>query len=87
MKVFHAIDVLQEMTFKKVIGYVLVVFSFVVWVAILTLPLFDISLGEGAALTTALIVAGEASFFVGIALLGKEAWAKLKAIFKRRKRD
>lgn len=71
------------MTLRKALGYSLVALSFAAWAAIFALPFFDISLGQGAALTTGLIVAGEASFFIGIALLGKEAWGMLKQIFKR----
>ena len=68
---------------KKAFGYTLLVLSLLAWGAIAALPLFDISIGTAAAITTALLIGGEVSFFVGIALLGKEAWEKVKSVFRR----
>ena len=45
----------------------------------------DISKGEVAAATTFLIISGEVLFLVSIALLGKDAWEHIKAMFKRNK--
>ena len=72
------------MALKKAAGYVLLALSCLAWAAIFALPLFEISVGEVAALTTGLIVAGEATFFLGITLLGREAWEKIKAVFRKR---
>jgi hypothetical protein len=72
------------MTIKKTIGYVLLVVSCLAWAAIISLPFFGISVGKVAALTTGLIIAGEAAFFFGVALLGREAWGKIKAIFRKK---
>jgi hypothetical protein len=69
------------MLLKKVAGYILLALSCIAWVAIFSLPLFEISVGEAATLTAGFIVVGEATFFLGIALLGKEAWEKIKAVF------
>jgi hypothetical protein len=49
----------------------------------MTLPLFQNSVGMVAAVTTGLIIAREVTFYLGIALLGKEAWEKIKAFFKK----
>ena len=68
---------------RKASGYALLALSFLAWGAIVALPLFEISVGEAAALTTGLIVAAEAAFFLGIALLGREAWEKIKAVFRK----
>jgi hypothetical protein len=68
---------------RKALGYFLLLLSFLPWGAIAALPLFDISIGMAAGITTALIVSGEVSFFLGIALLGKEAWGKMKAVFRQ----
>ena len=73
------------MEMKKTVGYILFALSCLAWVAIFTLPLFEISVGEVAALTTGLIIVGEVTFFLGIALLGKEAWEKIKAVFRNGK--
>lgn len=73
------------MELRKAAGYILLVFSCLAWAAIFALPLFEISIGEVAALTTGLIVVGEATFLLGIALLGRDAWDKIKAVFKKGK--
>jgi len=73
------------MALKKAIGFILLTLSCLAWAAILALPLFDISVGEGAALTTGLIVVGEITFFLGVALLGREGWEKIKEVFRKKK--
>jgi hypothetical protein len=69
---------------KKALAYVLLALSVLAWGAIAVLPFLQISIGTAAALTTGLLIGGEIAFFVGIALLGKEAWEKIKSIFKRK---
>jgi hypothetical protein len=68
---------------RKACGYTLLALSFLAWGAILTLPLFQIPVGVAAALTTGLIITSEATFYLGIALLGREAWEKIKAFFSK----
>jgi hypothetical protein len=68
---------------RKASGYTLLALSFLAWGAILTLPLFQISVGVAAALTTGLIITGEVTFYLGIALLGREVWEKIKAFFRK----
>ena len=68
---------------RKACGYTLLALSFLAWGAILTLPLFQVSVGVAAALTTGLIITSEATFYLGIALLGREAWEKIKAFFRK----
>ena len=75
----------RQMVLKKAAGYILLALSCLAWAAIFALPLFEISIGEVAALTTGLIVAGEATFFLGVALLGREAWEKIRAVFRKGK--
>lgn len=70
---------------KKVLGYICLGFSFVVWGVIAALPFMNISKGEVAAATTFLIISGEVLFLISIALLGKEVWGKIKGIFKGKK--
>lgn len=71
---------------RKAAGYTLLALSFLAWGAILTLPLFRISTGIAAALTGGLIITGEVTFYLGIALLGREVWEKIKAFFRKRRR-
>jgi hypothetical protein len=73
------------MALKKAVGFILLAISCLAWAAIFALPLFEITVGEVAALTTGLIAVGEATFFLGIALLGREAWEKIKAVFRKGK--
>jgi len=68
---------------RKAFGYFFVVLSLLPWAAIAALPFFEISIGMAAGITTALIVGGEVSFFLGLALLGKEAWGRIKAAFNK----
>jgi len=74
-----------DQNLKKIAGYICLVLSFAVWGVIALLPLVDISKGEVTAATTFLIIFGEILFIVSIALLGKEVWEHIKAIFKRSK--
>jgi hypothetical protein len=69
---------------RKASGYFLLALSCITWGMIAALPLFEISVGEAAALATGLIIAGEVSFYFGIALLGKEAWEKIKNAFRKK---
>jgi hypothetical protein len=75
----------KPITIKTACGYTLLALSFLAWGAILALPLFQISVGLAAALTTGLIIAGEVTFYLGIALLGKDVWDKIKAFFSIRR--
>jgi hypothetical protein len=68
---------------RKACGYTLLALSFLAWGAILTLPIFQISVGVTAALTVGLIITSEVAFYLGIALLGREVWEKIKAFFRR----
>ena len=70
---------------KKITGYICLVLSFAVWGVIALLPFIDISKGAVATTTIFLIISGEVMFLISIALLGKEAWEHIKAIFKRSK--
>ncbi|MEO5379087.1 MAG: transporter suffix domain-containing protein [Magnetococcus sp. DMHC-6] len=69
---------------RKTSGYFLLIYSCLVYGMIAALPFFEISVGEAAAFITGLIISGEAAFLLGIALLGKEALAKIKAVFRKK---
>jgi hypothetical protein len=71
---------------RKAAGYTFLTLSFLAWGAILTLPLFRVSTGMAAALTAGLIITGEVTFYLGIALLGREVWEKIKAFFRKGRR-
>lgn len=68
---------------KQVLGYTCLVLAVFGWGAFLVLPLMGEALGTTAAEMTAVLVGAEVSFLAGIGLLGKEAWTKLKGVFRR----
>ena len=68
----------------KVVGYFLLVFSFLTWGAIALIPFFDVTAGKAAAIATGLVISGEGAFVLSIALLGKEVWNKIKSVLTRR---
>lgn len=70
---------------KKIFGYVFLALSFAAWGVIAILPFTDFSKGQLAGATTVLVISGEVLFLGAIALLGKEVWGHIKAIFKRGK--
>jgi hypothetical protein len=70
---------------KKTIGYSCLVLSFVGWAIIPLFPFLDLSTGQIAGATTASIIAAEVAFVASIALLGKEVWERIKAVFKPKK--
>jgi hypothetical protein len=55
------------------------------WAIIPLFPFLDLSKGQLAGATTASIISAEVAFVASIALLGKEAWERIKAVFKRKK--
>lgn len=68
---------------KKSFGYLLIILSVIAWVGIAALPFIEVSTGSAATITTALVIGGEVLFFTGVALLGAEAWNKIKSKFRK----
>lgn len=68
------------------LGLGLLVLGCLAWPALALLPLLDISGAEAAAIGTGMLVAGEALFLVGLAVLGRPFYesvkAKLLALFR-----
>jgi hypothetical protein len=58
------LNIVRQMALEKAAGYILLTISCLAWAAIFALLLFEITVGEVAALTTGLIVAGEATFYI-----------------------
>lgn len=65
---------------RKVAAYALIVISFVAWLVIPALPWLELSAGQAAAAASALIVGGEVTFYLGVLLLGREAWQRIKGL-------
>lgn len=70
---------------RRLIGYVLFVYSWIAWAAIAALPFLGLSLATAAAAGTALLVSGEVAFVASLALLGPEFWNKIKMTFSKSK--
>lgn len=65
----------------KKIGILLVLLSFVFYGLILLIPTLSVSLKIKTIWTTALVVAGEISFWSGELILGKEVVHKYRSLF------
>jgi uncharacterized membrane protein len=82
---------------KRYLGLVLIVVSFLPWVAIAVLvPLLPLSIAQKAVLVPVLAVVAEVIFWLGLLLVGKEAarryrrylnlgylWQQLKRLWRR----
>jgi hypothetical protein len=69
----------------KLIGYIILGISILIWLAIPIVPFFGFSVGKIAGITTGLIIAGEITFYLSIFLIGKEFLVKIKNKFRRKK--
>jgi hypothetical protein len=66
----------------KRIGIVLIIASFVLYGLIFAVPFVGVSHSIKAGIVTALVVLGEATFWVGGLLVGREVVKKYRSIFK-----
>jgi hypothetical protein len=62
----------------KITGYIMLLTSIFLWLTIAVVPFLGYSKGEVAGIITGLIIAGEITFYLGIALLGKSIYLALK---------
>ncbi|NYT02588.1 MAG: transporter suffix domain-containing protein [Methanosarcinales archaeon] len=62
----------------RMLGLVLVVLSFLLYGAVLLAPFLPVSLQRRAALTVMLVISGEAAFWLGALMLGREAASRLR---------
>jgi len=69
----------------KLIGYIILGISILIWLMIPVVPFLGFSVGKIAGITTGLIIAGEITFYLSIFLIGKEFLVKIKNKFKRKK--
>lgn len=66
---------------KKIIGYVLLALSCMMWIFIPFVGVFNLGVEKTAILLTTFIVLGEVCFVLSIVFLGKEIWEKIKQFF------
>ena len=62
----------------KIIGYILLLLSCLMWGLIFITPWLDFSKSQIAVITTVLIIAGEILFYVSIIIIGKSFFDKIK---------
>jgi hypothetical protein len=65
----------------KTIGYITLLTSMILWLAIAIVPFLGYSKGQVAGIITGLIIAGEITFYLAIALLGKTIYNAIKHRF------
>lgn len=70
----------MNVSLRRTAGFVLLAVCAIAWAAVALLPFVGVSLAEGAALATVLIVVGEGAFVLGVALLGKDIVVRLRAL-------
>ena len=73
------------MKIRKTLGFVILGISIILWLAIAVIPFLGLKGAQTAGLMVGLVIAGEITFYLGIALLGKEIWMKIKSFFKKKK--
>lgn len=60
-------------------GYIVLIISLILWALIAIIPFLGYSKKEIAGIITVLIIAGEITFYLGIFLLGKTIYNKIKS--------
>jgi hypothetical protein len=66
----------------KIIGYITLLVSFLLFGLILVVPWFEFSKSEIAGITTGLIIAGEILFYLSLFILGRSFFDKIKSKLK-----
>jgi len=66
----------------KIIGYILLLISCILFLSILIVPWFGFSKIQIAGISTGLIVAGEILFYLSLIILGKSFYYKIKSKLK-----
>ncbi len=69
---------------KRIVGYILFIFSFVTLGLIALLPFSGLAAGPASIAAGALFIAGEIAFWLSLLLLGKEFWTRIKSWFSRK---
>jgi hypothetical protein len=64
----------------KIIGYILLLICCISFGLILVFPWFGFSARQIAGITTVLIITGEVTFYLGIIILGKSFYNKIKSL-------
>jgi hypothetical protein len=66
----------------KIIGFVILGISCLLFIMIPVVPWFDLSKGQIAGLTTGLFISGEVTFYLSLFILGRSFFDKIKSRLK-----
>jgi hypothetical protein len=66
----------------KIIGYILLAMSSLLFIMIPVIPWFDLSKSQIAGITTILFIAGEVLFYLSLFILGRSFFDKIKTRLK-----
>jgi len=66
----------------KIIGYILLAISCLLFIMIPVVPWFDFSKAQIAGISTGLLIAGEVLFYLSLFILGRSFFDKIKARLK-----
>jgi hypothetical protein len=67
---------------KFKLGIVLIIISVMLFLTLFSMPFIAIGTKYKITISTALLIAGETTFWVGTIFLGKEVWNKYKSFIK-----
>jgi hypothetical protein len=67
------------MTMLRIIGYIILAVSCILFLTILAIPFFGFTKGQIAGITTGLIIAGEILFYLSLIILGRSFFDKIKS--------
>lgn len=68
--------------FKLRLGMVLIIISVIIFLTLFVIPFLGIDLKIKLSIVTAMAVTGEIFYWIGVLLIGREAWKKYKAFLK-----
>jgi hypothetical protein len=66
----------------RIIGYILLAVSCILFILIPVVPWFDFSAGQIAGITAGLLIAGEILFYSSLFILGRSFYDKIKSRLK-----
>lgn len=64
------------------IGMILIIISVLIFLTLFLVPFLGIDLKFKLSVATALAITGEIFYWIGVLLIGREAWKKYKAFLK-----
>lgn len=67
---------------RRALGVTLIALCVLGWIGVVAAPFLGLSAGRLAAVITVLIIIAEGAFALGVVLLGKEIFRKIKAFLK-----